>query len=223
MAPPIRRFLAEGAEVLHEDSNSMERLMMYLENLLRTLCHTLNEVNFAHILDAIWAELSVIMYDVIQSSLDKHRPPAFFQNLRQTLYVMISYFKTGNVVTSDIEVLTEIERILDLHALETADLIHRYYLERLCHPKEFNKSEYGQLTIRTNFIETDLKVSLYFHKNQCCKASPIVDIMKERNFVPMDINGSCDSFVKPHSLSSNRFLGVSAVKTAVQSKTRFPL
>ncbi|KAI9577117.1 hypothetical protein GQX74_014530 [Glossina fuscipes] len=157
MAPPIRRFLAEGAEVLHEDSNSMERLMMYLENLLRTLCHTLNEVNFAHILDAIWAELSVIMYDVIQSSLDKRRLPAFFQNLRQTLYVMISCFKTGNVVTSDIEVLTEIERILDLHALETADLIHHYYLERLGHPKEFNKSEYGQLTIRANFIETDLK------------------------------------------------------------------
>ncbi|KAL9892595.1 protein unc-13 homolog 4B isoform X1 [Glossina fuscipes] len=207
MAPPIRRFLAEGAEVLHEDSNSMERLMMYLENSLRTLYNTLNEVNFARILDAIWAELSVIMYDLIQSNLDKRRPPAFFQNLRQTLHVMISCFKTGNMVTSDIEVLTEIERILDLHAFETADLIHQYYLERLGHQKEINKSEYGQLTIRANFNETDLKL----------------EIMNARNLVPMDTNGSCDSFVKAHFLPSNRFLGVSAVKTAVQSKTRFPL
>lgn len=70
MSPPIRRFLAEGAEVLHEDSNSMERLMMYLESSLGTLYQTLNEVNFARILDAIWAELSIIMYDLIQSNLD---------------------------------------------------------------------------------------------------------------------------------------------------------
>lgn len=71
------------------------------------------------------------------------------------------------MVTSDIEVLTEIERILDLHAFETADLIHQYYLERLGHQKEINKSEYGQLTIRANFIEADLKVSLFvFSRNQ---------------------------------------------------------
>uniref|UniRef100_A0A1B0BLC4 MHD2 domain-containing protein n=1 Tax=Glossina palpalis gambiensis TaxID=67801 RepID=A0A1B0BLC4_9MUSC len=160
LAAPIRRFLAEGAEVLHEASNSMERLMMYLENSLRTLYNTLNEVNFARILDAIWAELSVNSYDLIQSNLDKGRPPAFFQNLRQTLYVMNSCFKTGNMVTSDIEVLTEVEGILDLHAFETVDLIHQYYLERLDHQKEINKSEYGQLTRRTNFIETDLKLDI---------------------------------------------------------------
>lgn len=70
MSPPIRRFLAEGAEVLHEDSNSMERLMMYLETSLSTLYETLNEVNFARVLDAIWSELSIIMYDLIQSNLD---------------------------------------------------------------------------------------------------------------------------------------------------------
>uniref|UniRef100_A0A1A9WYQ6 C2 domain-containing protein n=1 Tax=Glossina brevipalpis TaxID=37001 RepID=A0A1A9WYQ6_9MUSC len=191
MAPPIRRFLAEGAEVLHEDSNSMERLMMYLESSLGTLYNTLNEVNFARILDAIWAELSIIMYDLIQSNLDKRRPPAFFQNLRQTLHVMISCFKTGNFATSDVEVLTEIERILDLHAFETADLIHQYYLERLGHQKEINKSEYGQLTIRANFTEAELKL----------------DIMNARNLVPMDSNGSCDSFVKGHFMPSNRFLG----------------
>lgn len=70
MAPSIKRFLAEGAEVLHEDSNSMEKLMMYMESSLKTLYNTLNEVNFARILDAIWTELSVVMYDLIQSNLE---------------------------------------------------------------------------------------------------------------------------------------------------------
>ncbi|XP_023298008.2 protein unc-13 homolog 4B isoform X1 [Lucilia cuprina] len=207
MSPPIRRFLAEGAEVLHEDSNSMERLMMYLETSLGTLYETLNEVNFARVLDAIWAELSIIMYDLIQSNLDKRRPPAFFQNLRHTLGVMISCFKTGHIVTSDVEVLTEIERILDLHAFETADLIHQYYLERLGHQKEVAKSEYGKLTIRANFTETGL----------------VLEIMNARDLVPMDSNGSCDSFVKAHFLPTNRFLGVAPVKTAVHNKTRYPL
>ncbi|KAM7362908.1 C2 and C2B_Munc13-like domain-containing protein staccato isoform 2-T2 [Cochliomyia hominivorax] len=207
MSPPIRRFLAEGAEILHEDSNSMERLMMYLETSLGTLYQTLNEINFPRMLDAIWAELSIIMYDLIQSNLDKRRPPAFFQNLRKTLGVMISCFKSGNLVTSDVEVLTEIERILDLHAFETADLIHQYYLERLGHQKEISKSEYGKLTIRAKFIDSGL----------------VLEIMNARDLVPMDSNGSCDSFVKAHFLPTTRFLGVQPVKTAVHNKTLFPL
>lgn len=70
MSPSIKRFLTEGAEVLHKDSNSMERLMMYLEGSLATLYNTLNEVNFERVLDSIWGELSIIIYDLIQSNLD---------------------------------------------------------------------------------------------------------------------------------------------------------
>ncbi|XP_058974958.1 protein unc-13 homolog 4B isoform X3 [Musca domestica] len=207
MAPPIRRFLAEGAEVLHEDSNSMERLMLYLEGSLSTLYETLNEVNFARTLDAIWSQLSFIMHDLIKSNLDKRRPPAFFHNLRNTLGVMLSCFKSGNIVLSNNEELAEIERVLELHGFETADLIHQYYLERLGHQKECIKSKYGQLTIKGRFNEKGLELH----------------IMNARNIVPMDSNGSCDSFVKAHFLPVNRFLGVQPIKTAVHNKTCFPL
>lgn len=47
--------------------------------------------------------------------------------------------------------------------------------------------------------------------------------MNARNLVPMDSNGMCDSFVKAHFLPINRFVGVQPVKTAVRSKTCFPL
>lgn len=70
MSPSMRRYLTEGAELLHQDSNSMDRLMNYLEDSLRMLNAELNEVNFARVLDAIWMELSAVLYDLVQSNLD---------------------------------------------------------------------------------------------------------------------------------------------------------
>lgn len=70
MSPSMRRFLTEGAELLHQDSNSMDRLMMYLEDSLKTLYEELNEVNFGRVLDTIWVELSAILYDLVQANLD---------------------------------------------------------------------------------------------------------------------------------------------------------
>lgn len=70
MSPSMRKFLAEGAEFLHQDSNSMDRLMMYLESSLQTLNAELNEINFERMLDAIWAQLAIILYDLVQSNLD---------------------------------------------------------------------------------------------------------------------------------------------------------
>ncbi|KAL7740193.1 hypothetical protein ACLKA6_003899 [Drosophila palustris] len=207
MSPPIRRFLTEGAEVLHKDSNSMERLMIYLEQSLETLYNTLNEVNFSRILDGIWGELSIIIYDLIQSNLDKRRPPAFFQNLRETLRTMISCFKIGNTVTSDVQILLEIESILDLHALETSDLIHQYYLERLKIQKEDSSALFGQLTISAKFTDSRL----------------LLKILNARNLRPMDKNGLCDSFVKVSILPTSRFNGFTSLKTAVHNKNCFPL
>lgn len=80
MAPPIKRYLAEGAEVLAKDSNSMDQLMNYLEGSLTTLYETLNEVNFGRILDSIWSELAIIMYDLIQSNLDVSIFSLLFKN-----------------------------------------------------------------------------------------------------------------------------------------------
>lgn len=70
MSPQMRKFLQEGAEVLHEDSNSMDRLMLYMEESLTTLFAELNETNFQRILDAIWLELSIILLELVQVNLD---------------------------------------------------------------------------------------------------------------------------------------------------------
>ncbi|XP_065722259.2 protein unc-13 homolog 4B isoform X3 [Drosophila suzukii] len=207
MAPPIKRYLAEGAEVLAKDSNSMDQLMMYLEGSLSTLYDTLNEINFQRILDGIWSELSIIMYDLIQSNLDKRRPPAFFQNLNNTLQTMMDCFKMGNLQTSDVKILSSIQSRLRLYSLETADLIHQYYLERLETQKNQESSPYGQLTVTAQFTDSGL----------------LLTILNARNLMPMDSNGTVDSFVKASFMPTSRFNDLSTVKTNVHNKSCFPL
>ncbi|XP_059619903.1 protein unc-13 homolog 4B isoform X1 [Phlebotomus argentipes] len=208
MSPMMRRFLAEGAELLHQDSNSLDRLMMYLEESLKTLNMELNDVNFERILDAIWTELSNVLYDLVQSNLDKRRPPSFFSNLRDALQIMIQSFKgTKKCESSDRAVLNNIEQLLELHGFETADLIHQYYLERLKECQVIRETPYGQLTVRCCFKDLVLEI----------------EVMNARNLRPMDSNGSCDPFVRIHFLPEERFVGIVKPRTNAQNKTLFPL
>ncbi|XP_055617966.1 protein unc-13 homolog 4B isoform X2 [Toxorhynchites rutilus septentrionalis] len=211
MAPAMRRFLVEGAELLQQDSNSMDRLMMYMEESLAMLNSELNETNFERVLDAIWSELTTILYDLIQSNLDKRRPPAFFANLRDTLHIMVANFKTTrnqeSEHASDKETLVHIERLLQLHGYETTDLIHQYYIDRLQEQEAQDDSEYGVLAVQCFFKDNILEL----------------EIMNARNLKPMDSNGSCDSFVRVHFIPEERFVGVIKPRTQSHSKTLFPL
>lgn len=66
----------------------------------------------------------------------------------------------GEGVTSDNKILEEIESLLDLHGLETAELIHHYYLERLQYQREQTKANFGQLTISAQFTESKILVRI---------------------------------------------------------------
>ncbi|KAG4080156.1 hypothetical protein HA402_008227 [Bradysia odoriphaga] len=212
MSPPMRRFLTEGAELLHQDSNSMDRIMMYLEDSLQTLNAELNEVNFERILDAIWTELACILKELVQNNIDRRRPPLFFANLRDTLQLMVKSFKgtqcNKDKASSDKETLEEIFNLLELHGYETSDLIHQYYIERAKQQDNSPESQYGQLTVRCWFEDNNL----------------LIDVMNARNLVPMDSNGSCDPFVRIHLIPEEKFGNVTTkIKTKAQDKTLFPL
>lgn len=212
MNPAMRRFLTEGAELFDQDSNAMDRLMMYMEDSLKTLHIELNDDNFQRVLDAIWMEISCILYDLVQSSLDKRRPPSFFSNLRSTLQVMVENFKCQNngersIQTSDKETLEAIDKLLELHGYETADLIHQYYKERYTIQKTMTDAPCGLLTVQTFFQKNTLEI----------------EILNAKNLVPMDSDGSCDPFVRIHFYPEDKFLNASQPKTKVHQKTLFPL
>lgn len=211
MSPQMRRFLCEGAELYDQDSNAMDRMMMYMEDSLKTMYSELNEDNFFHVLDAIWLEISCILYDLVQSSLEKRRPPSFYSNLRNTLQIMVENFKCRDnertIVSSDKETLEAIDKLLELHGYETSDLIHQYYKERYATQKKMVKPSFGLLTVQCFFEKNILEI----------------DILNAKQLVKMDSDGSCDPYVRVNFYPENKFISVPQLKTRVHQKTLFPL
>lgn len=211
MNPAMRRLLTEGAELFETNSFSMDRLMMYMEESLQTLHRELNDDNFSRVLDAIWLEISCILYDLVHSSLEKRRPPSFYANLRSTLKLMVKNFKCETnetiVHSSDKETLEEIDKLLELHGYETADLIHQYYKDRYAIQQAMIEKPFGILTIQC-----------YFQKNKL-----EIEILNAKHLVPMDSDGSCDPFVRIHFYPDDKFVAVPQPKTKVHTKTLFPM
>ncbi|KAK9693959.1 C2 domain [Popillia japonica] len=205
MCPSMKRLLVEGAELFHQDCNSVDRVMMYLDNNLHTLHDQLNEENFNRILDIIWDYLNDILLDLIKTNLEKRRPPSFFANLLETLKLMKSSFRLNS--NCECDKLKKTERLLYLNGLETPDLIHQVHLDLWKEQKSTEEPSFGQLTVKMKFQGDELKV----------------EILNAKNLVPMDSNGSSDSFVRVHLLPEEMFTNISKPKTQTQHKTLFPL
>ncbi|XP_017783309.1 PREDICTED: protein unc-13 homolog D isoform X2 [Nicrophorus vespilloides] len=205
MCPSMKRLLVEGAELYNQDNNSIDRVLRYLDNNLATLHEELNEENFNKTLDIIWAQLATILEELIQSNLEKRRPPSFFANLHETLKIMIKSFKCSED-SSCIE-LARIQKLLQLNGFETSDLIHQIHLDLYNEQEELVESQYGELTVRIKFHNSDMHV----------------EMINARNLIAMDSNGLCDSFVRVHLLPEEKFIGISKPKTQTHYKNKFPL
>ncbi|XP_057330186.1 protein unc-13 homolog 4B isoform X3 [Microplitis mediator] len=237
MQPAMSRYLMEGAELIDTTSNAMDRLLQYLDSNITTLHDNLNEDNFERVLLVIWEIMSETLYRLVHSNLEKRRPPSFYSNLNRTLHTLIRFFNLGADETANVQILEKIERLLSLHGLETAELIHRYHLERAQEQKNIKEASLGMLTVRAQFISNSLNVQ----------------ILNARNLRPMDSNGDligklstlerklhskskqptkrlkemktrkCDSYVKIRLLPEEKFCDVKLPKTHVQKETLFPL
>ncbi|CAH0720003.1 unnamed protein product, partial [Brenthis ino] len=207
MMPSITRFLIEGAELLHQDCSSMDRVMRYLEANLDTLYQHLNNENFSRTLDIVWEQLGEVLYELIQANLEKRRPPSFFSNLHECLKIMVRSFRQDNkdIYTSD--TLKRVEYLLKIHGMETRELIHQYHLERWQEQQAISEPKMGLLTVRAQFIENNLKI----------------EIMNARNLMATDSNGLCDSYVRVGLLPEDSFVNVEKPKTQTHSKNLFPL
>ncbi|KAG5895641.1 hypothetical protein JTB14_008650 [Gonioctena quinquepunctata] len=206
MAPSMKRLLIEGAELCNQDSNSIDRLMMYVDNNLSTLHRELNEENFNRTLEIVWDMLAVTLGDIIQSNLDNRRPPSFFENLRKTLKLMIGSFKNPDDC-DNCNSLKRTDNILRINGLETADLIHQVHLDLAEEFKNIKDSQFGELSVKAKFEENNLTI----------------EVMNARNLIAMDSNGACDSFVRVHLLPEHKFSGIEKPKTKTHNKTQFPL
>mgnify|MGYP000008698344 CR=1 FL=1 len=111
----------------------------------------------------------------MESIFQKRRPPQFFLNLHETLKILVGFFKQGDESNeaSTPAILKQMEHLLQLHGMETWELIHRYHLERAEEQKSADSANLGLLTVRMQFVENLFRV----------------EILNARNLNPMDING----------------------------------
>lgn len=70
MTPSMKRLLIEGAELCNQDSNSIDRLMMYVDENLETMHRELNDENFNRTMEIVWDVLSKTLNEIIQTSLE---------------------------------------------------------------------------------------------------------------------------------------------------------
>lgn len=103
--------------------------------------------------------------------LQKRRPPAFYSNLHRTLHTLIRFFNLGADETANVQVLEKIDRLLKLHGLETAELIHQYHQERLEEQKEIEEPIYGLVTVKAHFIDNLLNIQILNARNLHCMDS----------------------------------------------------
>ncbi|XP_063906975.1 protein unc-13 homolog 4B isoform X3 [Zophobas morio] len=205
MVPSMKRLLIEGAELFNQDSNSIDRLMLYVDNNLTTLNNELNEENFNRIVEIVWENVGEILDEIITSSVEKRRPPSFFANLHKTLNLMMGSFKNS---TLDCVNLQRTEMRLKVNGLETNDLIHQVHLDLYQEFRNLEESRFGEVCVRTKFEDNNtLKVS----------------VVNARNLIAMDSNGSSDSFVRIHLLPEHKFIGIPKPKTQTHHRTLFPL
>ncbi|KAK9880351.1 hypothetical protein WA026_010235 [Henosepilachna vigintioctopunctata] len=205
MAPAMKRLLVEGAELFNQDSNSIDRLMMYVDNNLSTLNRELNEENFDRTINMVWEQLSKILLDIIETNLEKRRPPSFFANLHKTLNLMLGSFKSSD--DTSCEGLEKTERLLRIHGLETNDLIHQVHLDLCEEYKSLEESPFGKLTVRSKFEGNSLHI----------------EILNAKILVAMDSNGLCDAFVRVHLMPEDKFRNHEPPKTKTHNKTLLPL
>ena len=66
----MNRFLIEGAELLHQNCNSVDRLMFYLDTNLSTLHEYLNNDNFNRVLAIIWDYLGDMVTKILDTNIE---------------------------------------------------------------------------------------------------------------------------------------------------------
>lgn len=200
MSPEMSKFLIEGGEVINTNNTHLENLMQYLDENLCTLNDELNEENFQRILDIMVDQIATIMFNLIQNNLEvkiityrcsltvnnnnllifvisqKKKSPSYFRNLRDSFHMLFGFLRKGNETEYTSETIQKLEALLHLHTLDTTDLIHEYYLERLCGQKEMQEATEGILTVKLIFINDVLKV----------------DILNANNIKAMDTNGTAN-------------------------------
>lgn len=74
--------------------------------------------------------------------------------------MLFGFLRKENESEYKSETIRELEALLHLHTLDSIDLIHEYFLERLHEQNEMEEATEGMLTVKLVFINDVLKVDV---------------------------------------------------------------
>jgi len=74
--------------------------------------------------------------------------------------MLFGFLQKDNNTEYKSETIQKLEALMHLHTLDTLDLIHEYYLERLQKQNEMEEANEGVLTVKLIFINNVLKVDV---------------------------------------------------------------
>jgi len=208
MVPTLRKLLLEGAEHHGVNVDVADRLIVYVEDTLKSLREDFSEKNYAVARECLWRTILNVINDLIQKGLKLQRPPLFYSNFKEVLQKLCESFQSTKDDLTDESL--KIINILEGHGVNTANLIHQYYKDRYQMQQQINKSPfhpYGILSIIC-YIENDI-----LH----------IDILNAKNLISIGSIKKYDSFVKINIVPRDKFPDFQSFKTKVETDTHFPL
>lgn len=82
----------EGAELSEVSSNSLDRLMEYLDSNLITLHNNLNDDNFQRILMVIWEIMAEILSQLVQDNLEVRQYKLYISIAKLSFQILNDFF-----------------------------------------------------------------------------------------------------------------------------------
>lgn len=101
--------------------------------------------------------VQIIFYQV-------QREHSFFKKFHEILHSLSKFFKQLNE-SIDLSNITDLEQQLQVHEMDTWQLVHRYRMEQLSEQKAMQTASHGLLTVRMMFMEEILKIEILNARN----------------------------------------------------------
>jgi len=160
MAPVIKDFLLKTTNLMTYAARDKNSLLNFLDENLVLLKDNLTDDNFQRILAVIWESSAQTLEETIYLCIENKKPPTYFKTLLETLKVLCDFFY-GDLTPRD-ETLTRMRQLLQLYASDSADLISRYYWERIKEQRNLQAGEYklGSITVRAQLLRDHLRVEV---------------------------------------------------------------
>ena len=92
------------------------------------------------------------------------RNRSFFKKFHKILQNLAELFKQFNE-NIDLSDLTDLEELVQIHEMDTWELVHQYRMEQLSEQKAMQTPSHGLLTVRMMFLEGNLMIEILNARN----------------------------------------------------------